>query len=144
VHGYQYDLRNINDITEEKKKKGAEVRFLPRYILSSSNQYFNLLFQSLNLEDIVAEKIWKLLQRLPTNPELSKGLVSLDVVNTPNPNWDSLLDSKSVYKLLYALQIIESLSEVLETSDSVESQEEQKKRQVWRRRYCMCDDNDGC
>ncbi len=85
---------------------------MPRYLLASHNQYFQQLFEALSADNSeVVSQVWALLQRLPTNPTLKHELVSLEVVQTPEPDWNRLLDSRSVYKLLYSLQIIESLAE---------------------------------
>lgn len=69
------------------------------------------------------KKVWDLLMLLPTNghmlEELSDLSTHIPVANGTGPNagaagtaavhWDELLDSSSTFKLLYSLQIVDSL-----------------------------------
>lgn len=111
-HGFRDDLRKEEDVLEELLSQQQHETELPRYILSANDKYFNLLFHSLNqaLPADVATEVWQLIQRLPTNPVLEADLHALDT-SAPGFDWDRLLDSKSLYKLLYSLQILESLSD---------------------------------
>jgi hypothetical protein len=83
---------------------------LPSHILSQ-DKYFEQLFQLLNLQGPVGAQVWDLLMKLPTNQrnleQLRRLQTSTDVSN--RTNWNELLDSSSLFKLLYSLQIIESL-----------------------------------
>jgi ubiquitin C-terminal hydrolase len=113
MHGYREDLRHESEWIADEKNAAAQGMSLPRAILSSTDEYFAVLFEALNIEnESIASSLWSLLQRLPTNPAMRHDLVSLELVtSTPNPDWNSLLDSRSAYKLLYSLQIIESLTD---------------------------------
>ena len=62
-----------------------------------------------------------LLMRLPTEERLLTNLESLHRVKCPDPDWDSVLDSKNVYKLLYQLQIMESLVQPAVVDESIEA-----------------------
>jgi hypothetical protein len=83
---------------------------LPSHILSQ-DKYFEQLFQLLNLQGHVGAQVWDLLMKLPTNQrnleQLRRLQTSIDVSN--RTNWNELLDPSSLFKLLYSLQIIESL-----------------------------------
>ncbi len=50
--------------------------------------------------------MWEILVELPTNPKVEQMLKRLRGVNV---NWDELIDARSMYKMLYSLQIIDNL-----------------------------------
>jgi ubiquitin C-terminal hydrolase len=78
----------------------------PRYILS--NSYFNLLFDLLSIGSTFGQNVWELLQSLPTNQELSQAITNIGESESV-VDWERLLSSKSILKLLYSLQIIEMI-----------------------------------
>ena len=69
-------------------------------------------------------QVWMLLMRLPTEEGLLGALETLQAVKTPQPDWGALLDSKNEFKLLYQLQIMESL--VQPAVQEVAAEEEHK------------------
>ena len=70
-----------------------------------ANRYFHLLFEMLNLNaPEVSAPVWKLLNLIPTNTQMRDALRA--VQHSESPDWEALLDSNSLYKLLYSLQII--------------------------------------
>lgn len=79
-----------------------------------------------------------LLMRIPTNPRINTALISLDDLTqaispeTKKEAWSALLDPKSVFRLLYCLQIIESL---VETPASDTFPEEIARRNEWRQKF---------
>jgi ubiquitin carboxyl-terminal hydrolase 34 len=83
---------------------------LPSRILSQ-DKYFEQLFQLLNVQGPVSAQVWDLLMKLPTNQHSLEQLRRLQTsaVQPNRPNWNELLDSRSLFKLLYSLQIVESL-----------------------------------
>eukprot|EP00463_Aulacantha_scolymantha_P003972 TRINITY_DN4917_c0_g1_i1.p1 TRINITY_DN4917_c0_g1~~TRINITY_DN4917_c0_g1_i1.p1 ORF type:complete len:124 (+),score=2.45 TRINITY_DN4917_c0_g1_i1:184-555(+) len=74
--------------------------------------------------------------RLPTNPTLDDDLLSLSPVNSTKPNWDTLLDSGSVYKLLYSLQILKRIIAPLEDTKN-HSRDLIEERLAWRRKILL-------
>jgi hypothetical protein len=143
THGFRWDLRKEEDVVKEEWAKWqdpstqvAEQKLLPRYLLSHSNAHFHLLFEALNLEEHLAAQVWTLVQRLPTNPDLHRRLYELEIVNTANPAWDELLDSHSAYKLLYSLQILESLTEPTEETEDQKAQKAEE-RAAWRKKFLL-------
>lgn len=109
AHNYRNDLRKISDMIEENTDKTV----LPRYILSHKQEYFDTLFSLLDRPDSSSQEAWNLIQKLVTNPTIQQKILSLKVEKGENGeyNWDSLIDTKSIFKLLYMFQIIESLIE---------------------------------
>jgi hypothetical protein len=97
----------------------------PRVILTAESRNFELLSRLLSAPVEVAGKAWDLLMRLPTNPLVESGLAALgsgapDAAGEPataDIAWDSLLDSTSPFRLLYALQIVESMTECTDAVD---------------------------
>ena len=109
-----------------KKKKDKvempDVMVLPdddlaHNIMSHTPEVFNALLGSLDgiaAGDEKAEKItqqvWKLLLRLPTNPQVLHGVRSLASVKAGDAaSWRELLDDASSVRLLYSLQIVETM-----------------------------------
>eukprot|EP00826_Nyctotherus_ovalis_P015246 TRINITY_DN14319_c0_g1_i18.p1 TRINITY_DN14319_c0_g1~~TRINITY_DN14319_c0_g1_i18.p1 ORF type:complete len:524 (-),score=194.29 TRINITY_DN14319_c0_g1_i18:66-1637(-) len=112
AHGYRNDLKNISEIEEAE----VDISSLPRYILSSNPRSFELLFRVLDMGDSkVGEQVWNLISRLTTNEGIYGKLLELK----DGVAWEELVCVKSKYRLLYALQIIESFleDEVLEKKE---------------------------
>ncbi|KAK3093520.1 hypothetical protein FSP39_016701 [Pinctada imbricata] len=61
---------------------------------------------------ILSRKVWELLMLLPTNQVMLDGFRSIiqDECDEQTVDWNALLDSQSPHKLMYSLQIVESLS----------------------------------
>jgi len=109
AHNYRNDLKKISDMCEENSDK----TILPRYILSHEQKYFDTLFELLDRTDDSSKEAWNLIQKLVTNPRIQNKIMTLNVEKKADGeyNWDSLIDTKSIFKLLYMFQIIESLIE---------------------------------
>jgi len=100
-------------------------------ILSNTHQYFNLLFDLLELGNpSVNSLIWNLLNKIPVNQYMFENIKKLNIVN--QEDWDRLLDSSCMYKLLYSLQIVNSF---VSGSESNSSPEEVEERQAWRTKF---------
>eukprot|EP01087_Luapelamoeba_hula_P004813 TRINITY_DN1477_c2_g1_i2.p1 TRINITY_DN1477_c2_g1~~TRINITY_DN1477_c2_g1_i2.p1 ORF type:complete len:2138 (-),score=282.67 TRINITY_DN1477_c2_g1_i2:109-6522(-) len=84
-----------------------ETRLCPSTILSAQ-QYFEQLFELLNLDAFTAQMAWDLLMCLPTNSKLLQELRTFQSATYSAPVWSELLNPSSTFKLLYALQIVES------------------------------------
>eukprot|EP01105_Mastigella_eilhardi_P014361 TRINITY_DN3272_c0_g1_i6.p1 TRINITY_DN3272_c0_g1~~TRINITY_DN3272_c0_g1_i6.p1 ORF type:complete len:2846 (+),score=628.82 TRINITY_DN3272_c0_g1_i6:898-8538(+) len=71
--------------------------------------HFDTLFRLLSDVDdpTIGQLIWELLCMLPTNQRLSQELSDI-ATKAGDPQWDQLLDSRSLFKLLYSLEIVES------------------------------------
>ena len=109
AHNYRNDLKKISDMCEENTDKTV----LPRYILSHEQEYFDTLFSLLDRPDDSSKEAWNLIQKLVTNPTIQSKILNLKVEKNASGDydWDSLIDTKSIFKLLYMFQIIESLIE---------------------------------
>jgi len=109
AHNYRNDLKKISDTCEENTDKTV----LPRYILAHNPEYFDCLFALLDRPDDSSKEAWNLIQKLVTNPTIQSKIMHLNVDKNEKGeyDWDSLIDTKSIFKLLYMFQIIESLIE---------------------------------
>lgn len=109
AHNYRNDLRKISDTCDENTDKTV----LPRYILSNEQKYFDTLFSLLDRTDGSSQEAWNLIQKLVTNPTIYSKILNLNVEKKENGefDWDTLFDTKSIFKLLYMFQIIESMIE---------------------------------
>lgn len=97
-----------------------DVNNLPSTILSQQ-QYFHQLFDLLTFNETIGKKVWDLLMLLPTNRHMLEELSELSThpaapYGTANGTveggavkWEEILDPSSTFKLLYSLQIVDSL-----------------------------------
>ena len=77
----------------------------PKHIIAENSEHIDLLFKLLSEEHTDAvNDIWDLLMRLPVNEKIKKSLYNIE------EKWDMLLDTKSMHRLLYCLQIIENFT----------------------------------
>ena len=142
VHGYRYDLRKESAVAEEELNllNSSLALNLPRNIISSTPEYFNTLFDALHTPDsLVTAALWSLLQRLPTNFELLNSLTKLDFTSSDSSYWSHFLDPNNFFKLLYSLQIIESMTEPVRPSiskkNNTEDDELIQSRNDWRKLF---------
>ncbi len=124
-HGYRNDLKKLNEV----ESVAVDITTLPRYILSKNPKSFALFFKILDLGEFAAEQTWNLITRLSTNEEIYQNILGMKAETLPNNNldWSKLIETKSVYRLLYCLQIIESLLE-----NEEKRSEDQEKKRIWR------------
>jgi len=94
TYGYRNDLKRIH-LNPIKSSS------LPRYLLSHNPKSFDLFFKALEMWGVEGEDIWKLICRLATNEVLYEEIHHLT-------NLESIINTKSYFKLLYGLQIIYS------------------------------------
>ncbi|KAL9647338.1 hypothetical protein ABK040_011703 [Willaertia magna] len=78
----------------------------PNIILSRDDN-FSTLFSLLDIGDDVAKKAWLLLMHLPTNAQMAHNIQNIEK-QTKNVDWEIILPTKSIHKLLYTLQIVDS------------------------------------
>lgn len=79
----------------------------PRLLMTSNMDFFHLLFDALAAPSSVAAPAWDLLQRLPTNADMVASFAQVPAADS-TVDWAQLLDSRTPFKLLYALQVVES------------------------------------
>ena len=116
---YRNDLKKASEVEEEK----IDTTVLTRYIISRQQEYFHEIFSLLDCGGVVATEAWKLLNRLPTSPEIFSDILLLTgVKETSEKAWDHILDSNSTYRLLYALHVIEYLMEGDDADDENEEE----------------------
>ncbi len=94
----------------------------PRVILTSNPDNFSMLSKLLSAPADVAAKAWDLLMTLPTNPVIQSGIASISAPASVTDDgtaaagvavpWNTLIDTSSPFRLLYALQIVDTLSDV--------------------------------
>ena len=63
-----------------------------------------------------------MIKNVSTNPSLYQRVLKLD--QNENFSWDNIFDSSSIYKILYSLQIVESLLEQNKVSKDLENMSE--------------------
>ena len=89
------DLKKFSEVEEDQ----IDEKSLPRYVISFKSEYFNQIFELLDLGGEIAIEAWKLLRRLPTNPYLYQKIVHLESIRgTKFPDWESILNPKFNYK----------------------------------------------
>src|SRR5687768_4163207 len=68
---------------------------------------------------------------LPTNAKVFNDINTLQQSTMAGPNWDQLLDARSTFKLLYSLQLIDTLLHALPT----DSEEKKAEKLAWRQKF---------
>jgi len=155
IHFMECDLQSVNKRIEHEENDYAittnnyayypiEIRKIeppmlshehPKRILAESHENIDIIFQLLAKENIhYANICWELLMLLPRNSKIENGIKNLEIIEPGL--WNTLLDSNSVYKLLYALQIIaEIIKEPDQNINSValtpEKYKEKEQREKW-------------
>lgn len=107
---YRNDLRKEYEVEQGE----VNVKILPRYLISKNAEYYHVLFKLIEEKGKIADDVWRLLNRLPTSPEILKKVMSLEGVKTGTegtPDWKALLDIQNNYLLLYCLNVFEYLME---------------------------------
>jgi hypothetical protein len=93
----------------------------PSDVLANTDEYFNALFELLQLREINLTKLWTLVTTIPSNERKVKALKELQA---PVP-WEDLLNARtSPYALLYNVQIIDNVLMAANDNDSPEIIEE--------------------
>jgi len=97
------------DTAVEGESVTAAVEVTPRQILSRT-KFFEQLFSMLNMGAGIAQSTWDLLMLLPTNRQMMSDLRNCaSSTAEAAPAWNRTLDPTSVFKLLYTLQIVQSV-----------------------------------
>jgi hypothetical protein len=118
-----------DDKEEERPDEGEEgdPRTRVSTILCNREAYLDQLFYLLNSKsEAICRKAWSLLMLLPTNKSLLQELQTLSDLRTGTADWARLFDKGSYFKLLYSLQVVDSIIFPLEDSYDSEG-----KRAVW-------------
>lgn len=105
--GYRNDLKMYNEPLEIYNDNKT---ILPRYTLSHNEEFFNALFALQDQDESIAKEAFRFLCLITTNPQIYKDILFLSESNE-KINWNKILDSSNIYKLIYVLQIIESFLE---------------------------------
>jgi hypothetical protein len=100
-------LKRIDTLRNVKEKEVTPAKGQPNRILAST-EYFEKLYRLMNYGDSIAQKVWELLNLLPTNEALYNELCNLG--GEDKVSWETLIDFKSTYKLVYSLQIVQNLT----------------------------------
>ena len=123
-------------------------------IVSNKAEYFDLLFELLNLGvPDITQAVWKLMMQVPVNKKLYNNMRSLDSIQpgssikdsmslSEDPyeageeafivQWQAMVDPSQPYKMLYSLQILNTLVSV---NNQVLSDVEVQERYDWRQKF---------
>jgi len=116
VYGFRNDMKRLNEITSIP----VDLNTLPRYILSRNQKSFDLLFKALDFGGLVAEQVWDLVCRLTTNEIIYEKIKKISEENDETTvEWENIIDTKSTFRFLYSLQIIESFLENTAVSEEI-------------------------
>jgi len=130
VFKYRYDLRREEVArAEEEALFNANPETLPRYILTTSNKYFDILFNNClkSKSSRIRTLAWKLILRLPTNPGRKRQISELS--EAVAIDWKQLLPADDLFSLVYGVLICESLT--VEPESQI-SDAELRERANWR------------
>jgi len=109
--GIRNDLKRLD---EPYELYNSEKTLLPRYNLAHNEELFQTIFSLQDLDENIAKEASNFLYLITTNPNIYRQIL-FGIVETETVEWENQLDSKNIYKLIYALQIIESFLEDIES-----------------------------
>jgi ubiquitin C-terminal hydrolase len=103
----EFNLEKLQKQLEKSKVKKKPVEnYRLSNILTNTQDYFNLLFELFSFGNLrMNTQIWCLLSKIPVNERIYNDMKDLNL----NGDWNSLLDSRCTFKLLYSLQIVNSI-----------------------------------
>ena len=110
------DLKMMKDPYYDEN---ANKEVMPRYTLGHNDEYFNVLFDMISKEndDTVNKEIFDFVSMLSTNENVVKrGDVS-------EGKWKEVFHEENVYKMIYALEVIESIVENVSYSEKEDDAE---------------------
>lgn len=83
-------------------------------ILTNTKENFTLLFELFSFGNLrMNSQIWLLLSKIPVNEQIYSDMKNLEF----SGDWNTLLDSRCIFKLLYSLQIVNSIITSAECED---------------------------
>lgn len=108
--GIRNDLKRYSEPLEIFN---TDKTILPRYRLSHNEKFFNTIFNLQDLDNSIAREAFHFIHLITTNPVVYHDLLS-SIIGSDTINWNTKLDNKNVYRLIYSLEIIESFIEDIE------------------------------
>ena len=121
---------NKEEVEDGEKQPEEESKL--NLIISNKGEYFDLLFELLNLGVYeITTQSWALLTQIPVNKRLYENIRALNIDEPAQ--WDEILDPRNIYKLLYSLQILNSL--ICSPDSDALSEGEIQERLEWRLRF---------
>eukprot|EP00493_Phyllostaurus_siculus_P026324 UN26669 len=107
--GWDENLEKQSDAEPPLEKEEVKERKLPRDLMSETPEYFDLLYEKgLKMSPRIAERVWDILLRNPTNQAKMKYLFSMDTINSTS-DWKAFFSTLSPYQTEYCLMIFENL-----------------------------------
>ena len=152
--GILRDKQLAKNLQVQKISQHFSIRDVPLFILANNNEYISQLFEILkkySCKKEVTEIIWKILQFIPINEKVLQDIQNLNILESPDQirdkvldtssAWDTIFDSKSIHKLLYSLQIVDTLlpnnNQVIIESQCTEQQlKTQEISEMWKNNFC--------
>ena len=126
---------NLPDDHEMKDEEDAQEDKL-NLIVSNRAEYFDLLFDLLNLGvPDVTSAVWSLLMQIPVNHQLFENIQSLKAIKSmgqERTGWKEIIDPSQTYKMLYSLQILNTLVTVNNQNQSADQVDEKRE---WRQKF---------
>eukprot|EP01156_Anaeramoeba_ignava_P017704 Anaeramoba_ignava/a89840_194.p1 GENE.a89840_194~~a89840_194.p1 ORF type:complete len:2407 (-),score=785.67 a89840_194:117-7337(-) len=103
-----FDQQDQYGYEDEDQEEAMKIRkeFIPTYILS---QYFEDLFKLLEHGNQIAQKVWYIILRMPTNKKYLESFLQMLDSQNKEMKWNQIFHISSVYKLIYQLQIVDRL-----------------------------------
>lgn len=81
---------------------------MPRYKVAMNERYFDCLLSLLDFHKEVNARAFEGINQLATNPIIYEKVLQLDNAQD-NFSWGQIFDSTNVHKMLYSLEIVESI-----------------------------------
>ena len=102
---YRPDLKRSEEV---EAARHIVMEALPRYLMSKTTRWYDILFKLLDYKEEIAEKSFEILRRLETSERIMEEIRTLKVVKQGGV-WEMILHSTSSHRLAYELHVIEYL-----------------------------------
>ena len=120
LHAVSMQQRQQMQLQQQQQQTQSSLRSF----LSNDKKSFEQLFNLLDFNEFMGEKVWKLITGLPLNPNLFEKLKN----QSESTEWnEELINTKSTLKLLYSLQIINL---IINSNGSPQSSQQQVSEQL--------------
>lgn len=115
-----------------RRQENSDIDILPRSIISKESRSVHRLLSVLSLGGPAAAAAWRFLMRLPTNPEILQGVQRLEdfreggIIGKESGGsgkWKELLGPPGSHRMLYTLQIIHGILDVVEAGSGEDGEE---------------------
>ncbi|KAJ5072824.1 ubiquitin carboxyl-terminal hydrolase 14 [Anaeramoeba ignava] len=124
-HISEFDIDEQFEIESEHSKIKKE--YLPSYLLA---RYFDEIFQLLEYGDEIAQKVWFIILRMPTNEKIIQSLKQIFDSSQEKIEWKQIFNTSSIHTFIYQLQVVDRLRNPYTKRIEEEHEQQQNEQEI--------------